>query len=126
MRAPAAIRRTSPFAVLAAFVVVHPFALVGRAGRVDVRSRMLRSQVLVTAMPVDPGQTRPARIALDYFKQSDSLRRWKLILTVVAVAAALVWLLSGLLRSDGGRLRYSRGPVASVHAMWDAQCEVCH
>jgi predicted CXXCH cytochrome family protein len=77
-------------------------------------------------MPADPGQTRPARIALDYFKQSDNLRRWKLILTIAATAAALIWILSGILRSDGGRLRYSRGPVASVHAMWDAQCNVCH
>jgi hypothetical protein len=77
-------------------------------------------------MPADPGQTRPARIPLDYFKQTDGVRRWKLILTAVAVAATVVWLLSGLLQSDGGRLRYSRGPVASVHAMWDSQCDACH
>jgi predicted CXXCH cytochrome family protein len=77
-------------------------------------------------MPADPSQTRPARIALDYFKQGDSLRRWKLMLTIAATVAALVWILSGILRSDGGWLRYSRGPVASVHAMWDAQCDFCH
>jgi predicted CXXCH cytochrome family protein len=77
-------------------------------------------------MPADPGQIRPARIALDYFKQSDSLRRWKWLLTVAATVAALAWILSGVLLSDGGRLRYSRGPVASVHAIWDAQCENCH
>jgi predicted CXXCH cytochrome family protein len=77
-------------------------------------------------MPADPGRSRPARIALDYFKQSDSLRRWKWILTVAATVVALAWILSGILFSDGGRLRYSRGPVASVHAMWDAQCESCH
>ena len=28
--------------------------------------------------------------------------------------------------SDGGNLRYSRGPVASVHATWEQKCEACH
>src|SRR5439155_3495234 len=27
---------------------------------------------------------------------------------------------------DEGRLRYSRGPVASAHATWEATCEACH
>jgi len=66
------------------------------------------------------------RIPLDYFRREDTVRRWKVILTVAASVGALAWWLSGFLRSDNGRLRYSRGPVASVHAMWDADCNACH
>lgn len=76
--------------------------------------------------PHDPGKPRPARIALDYFTQADGLRWWKVALAVAATTVALAWWLSGFLHSDGGRTRYSRGPVASVHAMWDEKCDACH
>jgi predicted CXXCH cytochrome family protein len=76
--------------------------------------------------PPVAGKPQPARIPLNYFRQGDPLRRWKLYLTIAATAAAGVWWLSGYLRSDHGRLRYSRGPVAAVHAVWDEKCETCH
>jgi hypothetical protein len=47
-------------------------------------------------------------------------------LTGLAVLAALGWWAGSLVRSDQGTLLYSRGPVASVHATWDADCAACH
>jgi hypothetical protein len=76
--------------------------------------------------PQEAGKPQPARIPLNYFTQGDPLRRWKVILTIAAALAAAAWWLSGFLQSDGGRLRYSRGPVAAVHAMWDEDCGRCH
>ncbi len=73
------------------------------------------------------GKQRAARISLDYYKQPDALHRVKLWLTCIVVAAALLWWLgTSFLRGDGGRLLYSRGPVANVHAAWDSQCWACH
>jgi predicted CXXCH cytochrome family protein len=76
--------------------------------------------------PPAAGKPQPARIPLNYFRQGDRMRRWKLNLTIAASAAAAVWWLSGYLQSDSGRQRYSRGPVATAHAVWDDKCETCH
>jgi hypothetical protein len=79
------------------------------------------------AGPESTGKQKAARISLDYYKKPDALRRWTRWLTVVAVVAAVGWWLGmSLLRGDHGRLLYSRGPVASVHAAWDAECWACH
>jgi hypothetical protein len=72
------------------------------------------------------GKQRAARIPLDYFKQPDRLQRVKLWLTGLAVLAALGWWASNLVRSGHGDTLYSRGPVASVHQTWDADCAACH
>lgn len=72
------------------------------------------------------GKQRAVRIPLDYYKRPTCLERWKEWLGVVALVVSGGWLASGLLRSDGGDLRYSRGPVANVHQAWDANCAACH
>jgi hypothetical protein len=72
------------------------------------------------------GKQRAARIPLDYYKKPDRVQRVKLWLTALAVLVALGWWGSGFLRSDRGDLLYSRGPVATVHATWDAECAACH
>lgn len=80
------------------------------------------------------GKQRASRIPLDYYKKLDQFARWKLLLSGVAGIAALAWLASGLSfggpglvkSSTAGKMRYSHGPVARVHATWDAKCEACH
>jgi hypothetical protein len=74
----------------------------------------------------ETGKQRASRIPLDYYKKRNFMERWKLWLTGAALLLFLAWLAVGLLRSDQGRFRYSRGPVAAVHAMWDDNCDACH
>src|SRR5207253_1997551 len=72
------------------------------------------------------GKQRASRIPLDYFKHPDLLERWKHRLLGLAVLVTLGWWGLGYLRSDSGNLRYQRGPVASVHAAWEENCNTCH
>jgi hypothetical protein len=72
------------------------------------------------------GKQRASRIPLDYFKHPDLMERWKTRLLVLAVLLAAGWIGFGYLRSDTVNLRYARGPVASVHAAWEANCNACH
>ena len=80
------------------------------------------------------GKQRAARIPLDYYKKRDRLTRWKLGMSAFALIAAVGWFVSGfsfggvgwIRESNRGRLKYSRGPLARVHAIWDAKCEACH
>jgi hypothetical protein len=74
----------------------------------------------------ETGKQRASRIPLDYFKRPNAVERWKLWLTAIALLLTVGWLGWGFVRSDQGRMRYSRGPVASVHATWEAQCDACH
>lgn len=75
---------------------------------------------------------RATRIPLDYFKKPDHLERWRRGVWIATLLVAVAWLATGF--SLGGsrwvgerdRLRYSHGPVARVHATWDAKCEACH
>lgn len=76
--------------------------------------------------PQQTGKQRAARIPLDYFKRPDRIQRVKLWLTGLAVLGALGWWAGNLVRSDQGKLLYSRGPVASVHSTWDGECAACH
>src|SRR5207248_9653356 len=101
-----------------------PSTALGRPGRLDVDSRVVRPPVLVTgdrmAAPDassqrETGKQRAVRIPLDYFKQADALTRWKLRFTALALVLALGWWAIGFVMTDEGRLRYSRGPVAAVH-----------
>jgi hypothetical protein len=77
-------------------------------------------------MPPETGKQRAARIPLDYFKRPHRLERWKLGLTVLALVATVVWTASGFLGGAQAQKTFSRGPVASVHAAWDANCNACH
>jgi hypothetical protein len=75
----------------------------------------------------ETGKQRKSRIPPDYFKRADWLTTWKLWLSLAAVVLTVGWWGTGWLSSgEIGRLRYSRGPLANVHAMWDAKCSACH
>jgi nitrate/TMAO reductase-like tetraheme cytochrome c subunit len=77
-------------------------------------------------MAQETGKQRASRVPLDYYKKPDLLERWKNRLGAIALVVAVGWLAAGLLGGDQGRLRYSRGPVASVHQTWEANCTACH
>ena len=80
------------------------------------------------------GKQRASWIPLDYYKKRDGIGRWKLALSAVGIALPALWLGTGLslggawgVKSNRtGRMRYSHGPVARVHAVWDAKCDACH
>src|SRR4051794_32219818 len=76
--------------------------------------------------PQETGKQRAGRIPLDYFRTPDRLGKWKRWLGVLALLAAVAWPASAFLRGDRAELDYSRGPVAAVHATWDANCNACH
>jgi hypothetical protein len=76
--------------------------------------------------PQETGKQRASRIPLDYYKRGNRVERWKLWLTGLALVITLGWWASGWVSSDQGQMRYARGPVAAVHATWEAECTVCH
>jgi hypothetical protein len=77
--------------------------------------------------PLQTGKGRASRIPLNYFKTLNGLERAKLLLTVVALVAAGAWVAWGaFVQRTGGEMRYSRGPVALVHAANEADCQSCH
>jgi predicted CXXCH cytochrome family protein len=75
---------------------------------------------------------KAVRIPLDYFKTPDRLERWRRGFWIVAFLGVVTWVATGFSFGGSGwvkerdRLRYSHGPVARVHATWDAKCEACH
>ena len=75
--------------------------------------------------PRETGKQRAIRIPLQYYTRPDRMQGWKVKLTFVALGISVAWWASGFFSSDG-RFRYSRGPVAAVHAMWETECEACH
>src|SRR4051812_16571100 len=64
------------------------------------------------------------RIDLAYFKRAHGLRRWRIVLSVIAPLAALVWVAAHL--AAGSRTPYSAGPVSRAHAFAEQRCELCH
>jgi hypothetical protein len=84
------------------------------------------SSAIKTVPPQETGKQRASRIRLDYYKRPNFLERWKNWLAAAALVVPIVWLGTGLLRSDSGRLAYSPGPVAAVHATWENNCTACH
>ncbi len=76
--------------------------------------------------PPVTGKQRAARIPLDYYKKSDLLGRWKTVLGWAALLAPSLWLGVGFGMSGQGDFHASRGPVSSVHQIWDASCSTCH
>jgi hypothetical protein len=74
----------------------------------------------------ETGKQRASRIPLDYFKHGDAISRTKLGVTAVVLVLVVAWMAAGFLRSDAGNRRFSRGPVAAVHAAWDGECAACH
>jgi hypothetical protein len=72
------------------------------------------------------GKQRAARIPLDYYKRPNWLERWKGWLALLALVVTAGWVAAGFFQRGGGTARYSRGPVAAVHAAWNDRCEACH
>ena len=72
------------------------------------------------------GKQLAARIPLDYYKRPNGLERWKRRLALLALLVTAGWVAAGFFQRGGGTARYSRGPVAYVHAAWNDRCEVCH
>ena len=64
------------------------------------------------------------RIDLNYFKRSNPLRHWRLLLSVALPALAVVWLAWYAIRSD--RRVYSAGSLSAAHAVLTKQCAACH
>ena len=61
---------------------------------------------------------------LNYFKKGSWLRHWQGILTLIAIACSLVWLI-GSYAFRGPQL-LSKGPISSSHAQFGEKCESCH
>ena len=84
-------------------------------------------------MPETKAKGRAQRIPLDYYKKPDGILRAKLGLSALALVLSLGWWASGLEYRGGqvqtgsrGLLRYSKGPLASVHEAWNDKCDACH
>ncbi len=69
------------------------------------------------------GKQRAARISLDYYRRGDRFARGKLWLSLLVGGAALAWAAWGL---SHGATQHSPGPLAAVHASWEANCQACH
>jgi hypothetical protein len=76
--------------------------------------------------PAETSKQRAARVPADHYRRPGRLVRWKLGLAAAALLAAAGWWAWGFTRPDGGRTRYSHGPLAAVHTTWQADCESCH
>src|SRR5579884_430104 len=64
------------------------------------------------------------RINRDYFKKRFPLPRWRMLLSIAAVVAGVVWLgWQALARSEQP---YTSGPVTTSHALFGSGCAVCH
>jgi hypothetical protein len=74
-------------------------------------------------MAKETGKQKTARIPLDYYKQGDVLFRSKRLLAAAAAVAAGFFALWGV---PNAATHYSPGPVASIHAAWEADCNACH
>src|SRR5437868_13499083 len=79
------------------------------------------------------GKQRASRIPLDYYKGRDGITKGKLALSALGFLVPIVWLASGfsfggpsmIEANNRGRMRYSRGAGAQVHAVRDGRCEAC-
>ena len=68
---------------------------------------------------------RASRIPLDYHRRGDRISRFKLFATVGAMivsAGYIGW--TQFVRPDASH--FSHGPLASVHARWENDCNACH
>ena len=64
------------------------------------------------------------RVDMNYFKQPHGMRRWRFFLSIAAVVAAALWVLSfSALQTHHA---YSPGVVAEVHTIFAEKCELCH
>lgn len=64
------------------------------------------------------------RIDVGYLKRPHPFRKWRFYLAAGVPAAALLWVL--VLALLGRQQVHSAGPMSSAHAVFAAQCELCH
>lgn len=69
-------------------------------------------------------KARAQRIDMQYFQRPHPFRRWRLVLSIAAPIAALLWL--GGFAAAGSRAPYSSGPVSAAHRVFGQRCERCH
>jgi Class III cytochrome C family len=89
-------------------------------------SRVSKFKVAVEPSPVasqETGKQRALRVGLDYFKGQTPLEKWKMRLWIGVLVLTLP---VGAYFLFAGQRNVSRGPVASVHAAWDSNCQACH
>ena len=73
------------------------------------------------------GKQRALRVPLTHHKRKDRLVRSRLTWTFVAAIFAGGYFFIDFIPIKGlGEERYSHGPVATVHATWENECEACH
>jgi hypothetical protein len=61
-----------------------------------------------------------------YFHASGGIRRLKNVLAAVAAVGVVGWALYDRVGPASAAYAHSHGPVANVHAAFDANCEACH
>src|SRR5690554_6754637 len=74
----------------------------------------------------ESAKQRSLRVPLDYAKRPDRIgrRKWQAAgIAVCATAIYVAWLLAG---GKSAQRHLSPGPVASVHAAWNDDCQACH
>ena len=64
------------------------------------------------------------RIDMEYFKRPHPFRRWRLVLSIAAPVAALLYI--GGMSAAGSRTPYSSGPLSAAHQVFGGRCERCH
>jgi predicted CXXCH cytochrome family protein len=75
-------------------------------------------------MRVRTAKNLAERIDLYYFTRARGMRRWRIVLSIVLPAAAVLWVTA--FAAAGSRAPYSAGPVSSAHAFTEMKCEACH
>lgn len=83
------------------------------------------NSLLVSEMALrESGKQRVARIATDFHQRADAVQRFRLRIVALCGLCTALYLIFGMgSRAD---VKFSRGPVAAVHAGWESECSVCH
>lgn len=79
-------------------------------------------------MPRSPSRDLADRFTgkRDYFRQPDGIRRAKNWLALAALGLAAGWAVVDATTPERVEFAHTHGPVAAVHARWEAQCGTCH
>lgn len=79
-------------------------------------------------MPRSPSRDRSDRFTGNrgYFHRPSGLARWKLGLSLLAVAAVGGWVVCEVAFPEVVATAHTHGPLSSAHARWDDSCATCH
>lgn len=72
----------------------------------------------------ETGKQRSQRIQIDYYRKPSGLDRWRTGCVVTALLVAGLY--AFYVVAAGGRSHTSTGPLASVHASFEQDCDTCH